>query len=133
MEHSNVKRLLLSFFVSTAIAIAVAELGAFAYVTANDGFGRGDLLPFLIWLIPFGLLVATAVGVGQNWLHNAGAAGRACYGAVAGAIVGVAWTFALAGIMGPWFGTFSFPVLRVLGGSGALSGTFASALWRRRA
>ena len=124
------KRSLLRFTVSTLLAIAVAEVAALVYVEAHDGFGRGDLLPFLIWVVPFGLAIGIAVVGGGRWLAKTNRAAAGAYGLTIGGGIGVAWTVLLAWMMGPWFGTFSFPVLYILLMSGALSAATACAAWR---
>ena len=125
------KRSFLEFVVSALLAIATVEITALGYVEAHDGFGRGDLIPFSIWITPFGLAVGAAVLAGQRYLTKAGIAGIISYGLITGAAIGLLWTLALLWMMGPWFGTFSFPVLAILVVGGALSTAVGCGLWRK--
>jgi hypothetical protein len=115
------------------VAIAIAEGLAALVVWTGDGFGAGDLLPFVIWLLPFGLLTFATTRALATLVRRLGATRplRALFAAALGAAVGYAWTLAMAAMMGPWFGTFSFPVGWLLVVSGALAHAFALSAGRR--
>jgi hypothetical protein len=121
------------YALNVGIAIASTELLAAAYVWRYDGFGQGDLIPFLFWISPFGVLLSFIVTPGAAWtarrrLHLF--IGMAI-AAVVGAAVGFAWALFMAWSMGPWFGTFSFPVLTILVSGGAITSVLGFAFRRR--
>jgi peptidoglycan/LPS O-acetylase OafA/YrhL len=113
---------------ATAVVV-VALVEAACWVVLHDGFGLGDLYALAIWSLPFGVVVAL-VGVAlRRWNRPERRAWRGSLAAALGAMLGILWTFAMIQMMGPWFGTFSFPVLPILAIAGALTlGVIASLL-----
>jgi peptidoglycan/LPS O-acetylase OafA/YrhL len=116
---------------TTAVAI-VALIQAGCWVALHDGFGMGDLYALAIWSLPFGVLVALAGVVLRRWKRPKRRAVRGTLAAASGAMLGLLWTLAMMQMMGPWFGTFSFPVLPILTIAGALTlGVVVSCLPKR--
>ena len=103
-------RFLKSFPAAVGTVLGLSLLEAIVWVWMNDGMGSGDLLPFVLWSMPLGLLVAPVSyllrGVSSRYLRTAASL-------AAGVLLGYGWTLAMAKMMGPWFGTFSFPVLPI--------------------
>jgi hypothetical protein len=107
----------------------VALIEAGCWVVLHDGFGMGDLYALAIWSLPFGVVVALAGVVLRRWRRPRLRAVRGALAAALGAMLGILWTLAMIQMMGPWFGTFSFPVLPILTIGGALTlGVVASYL-----
>lgn len=104
---------------TTVVVVAVIEAGC--WVVLHDGFGMGDLYALAIWSLPFGVIVALAGVALRSWKHPKHRAVRGVLAAVLGAMLGVLWTLAMIQMMGPWFGTFSFPMLPILTIAGALT------------
>lgn len=108
--------------IAAVAAVVIAESLAAAVVAVRQGFGAGDLLPFLLWLVPFGVLTfMTASLLARLARSLAAPLLRALVALGVGAAVGYGWTLAMFAMMGPWFGTFSFPVALVLTAAGALA------------
>jgi hypothetical protein len=113
---------------ATAVVV-VALVEAACWVVLHDGFGMGDLYALAIWSLPFGVLVALAGVALRRWNLPERRAVRGSLAAALGAMLGVLWTLTMIQMMGPWFGTFSFPVLPILAIAGALTlGVIASFL-----
>lgn len=106
---------------TTTAVVVVIVIEAGCWVVLNDGLGMGDLYALAIWSFPLGLVVALA---GMSLRSRNGPKRRAARRVLAvalGAMLGVLWTLAMIQMMGPWFGTFSFPVLPILTTAGALT------------
>lgn len=102
-------------------------VGAGCWAALHDGFGMGDLLALVLWSLPFGVVIGAACVVLRRSERPETRALRVFIAATVGALLGVLWTLLMVRTMGPWFGTFSFPVLPILASSGALTlGAFAS-------
>jgi peptidoglycan/LPS O-acetylase OafA/YrhL len=112
---------------TAVVVVALAE--AACWVVLHDGFGMGDLYALAIWSLPFGVLVALAGVALRRWNRPERRAVRGALAAALGAMLGLLWTLAMIQMMGPWFGTLSFPVLPILAIAGALTlGVIASFL-----
>ena len=105
---------------STAVVV-VAVIEAGCWVVLHEGFGMGDLYGLAIWSLPFGVVVALAAVVLRSWGRPRRRAMRGLLAAALGALLGLLWTLAMIQMMGPWFGTFSFPVLPILTIAGAVT------------
>ena len=81
----------------------------------------GDLLALALWSLPFGPAIGTACVVVRSAERPEARTLRMLVATVVGALLGLLWTLLMAWMMGPWFGTFSFPVLPILASSGALT------------
>jgi hypothetical protein len=102
-----------------AVVLAAAAAGAGAWVVSHDGFGAGDIAALLLWSLPLGVGVALAsLAIRKTWQPSSSLL-RVVVAAALGALLGSVWTLAIAWMMGPWFGTFSFPVLPILCMAGA--------------
>jgi hypothetical protein len=101
------------------------------YVVARDGFGRGDLLPFLVWATGLGLVVAAMATALQTRHRGWSAPTRVITRSILGAATGYLWCVMMAWSMGPWFGTLSFPVLLVMTTSGAVAMVLGPAMQPR--
>lgn len=101
---------------------AVAVLLCIVYVAANDWFGSGDIRSYALWSAPFSVLLASVALLTRDWLQQLSRTRRYALAALLGLASGVVWTFAVALSMGPWVGTFSFPILYLwmLGGLSAM-------------
>jgi hypothetical protein len=101
-------RRLISFISASLLSIAVGIVG----VAQNGWFGSGDLRPYAIYCIPFALILWASASlffrVTRRW-HSWIAAPT---GFVLGAIVGFIGTYAVAIVLGPWFGAMSVPMLK---------------------
>jgi hypothetical protein len=114
---------------ATTAVVVVALIEAGCWVVLHDGFGMGDLYALAVWSLPFGVVVALAGVVLRRWKRPELRAARGGLAAALGAMLGLLWTLAMIQIMGPGFGTFSFPVLPILTIAGALTlGAVASYL-----
>jgi hypothetical protein len=116
---------------ATTAVVVVAVIEAGCWVVLHDGFGMGDLYALAISSLPFGIVVALAGVVLRRWKRPKLRAARGALAAALGAVLGLLWTLTMIQMMGPWFGTFSFPVLPILAIAGALTlGVVASYLPR---
>ena len=105
---------------------------ALVYLALNDWFGAGDLSALVVWSIPFTLLMGSTVR--RLSVRSAGwSRGRQLLllGS-APAILGFAYVFVVALVLGPWIGAFSFPVAHIWMLAGALTGLLAAALLDRQ-
>jgi hypothetical protein len=84
-----------------------ASLLAAVVLTFVTGWGSDDLGAFLYWTLPFAGIVALVTPRAARMLR-----GRALVlvAALAGALVGTAWTAVVAVLLGPWFLAFGFSV-----------------------
>ena len=110
-----------AFLGAAAMVVLVALIEAGFWVAFHGGFGRGDLLALSVWSLPFGAVVATAGLVLRGTEPPKARALRVWVAAAAGGLLGLGWTLLMVQMMGPWFGTFSFPILPILSTSGALT------------
>lgn len=98
----------------TVIAAFLVALGAGVIAVAlNDWFGRGDLVPFAIYCIPFALIAVPTATVTFNLTSRLPLWLAAAFAFVAGLIFGWFSTYAVALFLGPWFGAMSVPMLLV--------------------
>ena len=112
-----------------ASVFILPQVFAFAYVRARHGFGEGDLPAFAIWSAFFaGVILVAAVAVGFARIPR-NLPARTLVFAALGAVLGIGWTFTVACcLLGPWIGAFSFPVLYLWMGGGAIGLTLAARL-----
>jgi|SRR5688572_9464719 len=103
------------------MVVVVALVEAAICVELQGGFGRGDLVALGVWSLPFGGVVAAAALVLRRARRPQGRALRTLVGVAVGAALGLLWTWMMVQMMGPWFGTFSFPVLPILAVAAALT------------
>jgi hypothetical protein len=106
---------------ATVTVVTASLIGAFCWVVFHDGFGMGDLLALALWSLPFGAVIGTACVVLRSAERPGRRALRVLVATAMGALFGLLWTLLMVRMMGPWFGTFSFPVLPILATSGALT------------
>ncbi len=112
---------------AAAAVVTASVVAAGCWAALHDGFGMGDLVALAIWSLPFGVIIGAACVVLRRAVRPVARTLRVLVAATVGALIGVLWTLLMVRMMGPWFGTFSFPVLPILATSGALTlGTFAS-------
>lgn len=110
-----------SSLLAGVVAVAGAVAAAAAYLSFNGWFGARDLPAMIVWSLPLGMMTAVTVRVLSRRLAGAKALWHYVALAPVGVVLGVAWTFIVAFVMGGWIGTFSFPVLLcwVFGGASA--------------
>ena len=108
---------------SCSLTLAISLL---TYLAANDWFGAGDWTSFAGISIPFSLLLPKLILTFRDPIK--GPLSAAIIGILIGALLGVIWTFAVAGFLGPWFGAFSFPVGAFWILAGSVTGLVASRL-----
>jgi hypothetical protein len=106
---------------ATAAVVLVALIEAGCWVAVYSGFGAGDLWALAFWSLPFGTIVGVAGVVVRRSMRPKVRVLRGFVAAAVGGLLGLLWTLLMAQMMGPWFGTFSFPVLPILASSGALT------------
>lgn len=115
------------FLLMTAVVcFLTAAVMSGIIVVINMGFGASDLLPFLVWSLPFAIVIALVKKGLMDILHQLSLLLRYIVAAVIGIIGGVLWTYIVAFFLGEWFGAFSFPVLPcwiASGASGLIIGT----------
>lgn len=105
----------------TTSVVLIALIEAVCWVALNRGFGVGDLYALAFWSVPFGSIVAAAGIVVRKYERPKIRVLRGILAAAVGALLGLLWTLFMIQMMGPWFGTFSFPVLPILASSGSLT------------
>jgi hypothetical protein len=129
VSASRIARVIQWVLGATTAVVVVAVIEAGCWVVLHEGFGMGDLYALAIWSLPFGVVIALAGVVLRSWARPNRRAVRGSFAAALGAMLGVLWTLAMIQMMGPWFGTFSFPVLPILMIAGALTlGVVAASL-----
>jgi hypothetical protein len=94
-----------AFFVTLAFGTIAVAL--------NDWFGSGDLVPFTIYCVPFALLAAPATTIAFRLTIRLPVWLASIFAFIAGLLFGWLGTFAVALILGPWFGAMSVPMLQV--------------------
>ncbi len=106
----------MNFFLLRLLSYSAALLLSFAVgilrVAQNGWFGSSDLLPYAIYCIPFAFLLWASSSLffrmtrqWRPWLATP-------IGFIMGAIAGFIGTYAVAIVLGPWFGAMSVPVLK---------------------
>lgn len=110
------------FLVGVTISVViVALIEAGCWVALNRGFGAGDLYALAFWSLPFGGIIAVAGVVMRRSERPKVRVLRGLVAAAVGVLLGLLWTLLMIQIMGPWFGTFSFPVFPILASAGGLT------------
>jgi len=116
-----------------AVAALIGWLVSFAVAgaaVARQGSGAGDLSAFAFWTTPAALGLALA-GHLVLPLSRRRAAFSHVVALLAGAAAGLLWTLAVALMLGPFMGAWSFPVLFCwMAGGAAAFGCFASPVLR---
>ena len=110
----NITRLLktiLLFPFASLVCFVASYLVARFLLRLNNGFGAGDISAFLYWTALFAvslLLPSVLFGI---LLRDAGTLNRVWVGILLGSLAGLGWTYLNLGLLGPWFGAWSFNVL----------------------
>lgn len=105
------KSKLFLFLKSFLTCLLSSELVFLFLVFAQNNFGIGDIFSFTFWSIPYSFFI----GIAAILLNSAASRFKAylqyviC--GIAGILAGIIWTFLVAGLLGPWFGAFSVPVI----------------------
>lgn len=121
MKDSRIAKVLQLLVGLTTTVVVLALIGAFTWVALHDGFGMGDLYAMAFWSLPFGGAIALA-GIALRSIERPKVrALRVLVAGCVGALFGMLWALLMVQMMGPWFGTLSFPVLPILTSSGALT------------
>jgi MFS family permease len=114
--------------ISGATTLLAAPALAAMYVAANGGFGASDLGAFTFWSAFLAALVSTIAPA----LVRSGAKRRrrvaTMVAALVGLLVGVAYTFVVALVLGPMVHAFSFPILYLWAVAAALGLALAALL-----
>jgi len=84
------------------LTLPASYLAAEALLAMQREYGRGDLGSFLLWTLPFVPVVFVVTAI--PWKENIFVA------FILGALSGVAFTFLVRALLGPWMGAFSFSV-----------------------
>jgi hypothetical protein len=112
--------------VLVTLAWPLAYVAARLYVGARDGFGAGDLPGFgiwtAVWLVPLLLTYLAAAPV----LGRLSLVGRLLGAFLVGLGSGILFAVGLAAGMGPMVAAFSFPILHLWAGAGAVACVIAS-------
>ena len=107
---------------TAVICFVVSALVASAKVAFNGGFGVSDILPFLIWTLPFAGVIALTKEKLTSSLRWLSTLLGYTVAVVLGVVGGLLWTYLVAFFLGAGFGAFSFPVLPcwIAGGASAM-------------
>jgi len=118
---------------STAGAAAlVGGVGAaVAYVANHHWFALGDLRLFALWTLPLAVLCALLAGSLRAWARTLAGRVRWLSLAAIGALIGGAWAYMAALLLGGWIAGFGVPVLYCWGFGGALAGIATGWVARR--
>ena len=119
-------RRLIGTYASLAVATPLAIVFGRIYVAAHGDFGRDDLPAFAFWSVVLLLPLALGFRLVAPWLAPRGPLVKTITGAVAGFLLGIAFTLALARGMGPWIGAFGLPILWFWAFAAAASSGLAS-------
>jgi hypothetical protein len=96
---------------TAVICFSTSALVASGEATFNKDFGANDILPFLIWTLPFAGVIALTKGKLGDASRRLPILLRYAVAVAIGIATGVLWTYIVAFFLGAWFGAFSFPVL----------------------
>ncbi|HEY9404528.1 MAG TPA: hypothetical protein VIQ24_17860 [Pyrinomonadaceae bacterium] len=96
---------------AAVICFGTSALVAGAEVVFNRNFGASDILPFLIWTLPFAGVIALTKGKLADASRRLPILLRYAVAVAVGIAAGVLWTYIVAFFLGAWFGAFSFLVL----------------------
>jgi len=92
-----------------SIIVAASTLLAYVYVMNNEWFGKGDIVPFLIYSTIMAILSSSASNIYNNQISKF----NAVFGFVAVLIISIVqtviFTYLLWFVIGPWTGAISFP------------------------
>jgi hypothetical protein len=114
------------------VCVVAALIPQQLYVLSRNGYGAGDLYPFVFWGVAFALLLG-AFGLGWAWLTSGlPLVVRGLLGGIIGAGSGLLWTVIVRLLLGGWFGAFSFPVVYFWTIGGCFGLIFASLFGKRR-
>lgn len=110
------------FFIAVVVTLVISLLMAAIQVGLNNGFGSGDVLPFLLWSLPFAAVIALIRDKLFDFLRRRRVTHRYLLAVLIGTASGVLWTYIVAIFLGAWFGAFSFSVLPcwIAGGAAAM-------------
>jgi hypothetical protein len=96
----------------SCVAMVLSSLGvACLFLALNGWFGAGDLEAFFYWTAMYIAPFAPLSLLFRIGMTGRRASVRVPAAAIVGAGCGFGWTYLVARTLGPWFGTFSFPVL----------------------
>jgi hypothetical protein len=101
-------RRLLSYIAALLLSFAVGIVG----VAQNGWFGSSDLLPYFIYCIPFAFILWASSSFFFRMTRQWRSWVAAPIGFILGAIAGFIGTYAVAIVLGAWFGAMSVPVLK---------------------
>lgn len=110
---------------SATVCLLVSIFVAVMKIAVNGGFGASDLRPFILWTLPFAVVITSLKKGLISIFGRLSLIYRYVVASVLGIIGGTLWTYLVALSLGPWFGAFSFPVLIcwiVGGASGMVAG-----------
>ena len=102
-------RLWPSFYAGIGCLVASSMVAAF--LSVRSGLGMGDIPAFVLWTLPFAVVVSALQAVLATRLRGLPTWATWFSLIVFGPVVAVAWTYVVGSILGPWFQTFSIPVL----------------------
>ena len=119
-----------------SFALLASSVVAAAIVVTAGGFGADDLAAFLVWTLPFSVVVGVTTAALAPRLSRARPAVALALAGLVAVASAVLWTIAVALVLGPFVLAFSFPVFPcwVAGAaSGLASALGVGADWRRTA
>ncbi len=122
--------MLISFPVASVVCLGASYLVAKILLALQSGFGAGDLSAFLYWTVLFAVALLLPAVAFALLTRNARTINRVWIGVLVGGVSGFGWTLLNLGMLGPWFGAWSFNVLYCWIAGGA-PGTLACALLGR--
>ena len=100
----------------SSFAILTAFLLSFGVgvltVANNEWFGSGDLYPYAIWCAPFAIFLWCITSLYFRTARGWPSCLAAPVGLMLGAVAGFVGTYAVAVVLGPWFGAMSVPILK---------------------
>jgi len=131
----RVLKMVATLLLGSVVCFAASYLVARLLLRLNNGFGAGDMSAFLYWTVLFSaalLLPAIAFAI---LLRNVRTINRVWVGVLLGGLSGFGWTFLNLGLLGPWFGAWSFNVLYcwIAGGAFSILAVSLVGRWKKRA
>lgn len=102
---------ILLFLKSFLTCLLSSELVFLLLIFAQNKFGITDIFSFTFWSIPYSFFIGIASILLTLITSKIRTYLQYVICGISGILAGIIWTFLVAGVLGPWFGGFSVPVI----------------------
>lgn len=103
---------------SALLHIVVCLIAAIVIIYLKNGFGKGDIYPFVFWTVPLTVGIAFNGRAVLNLCRSNHFLLRLVFITIIAGLLSLTWIYSVALILGPWIGTFSIPLFYIwIGGN----------------